>query len=271
MYKCNLCERSFSKRASLSRHRNQLHPYSNKPYPNNKHSRTLNWIEDQQLNVSIQQNPPLQPLNNSLWKEFDNLNNFSQNADKENNEENGVLSKSKIDNHHDFLLPSYLDNENIMEEKEYESEKEEDKNTIEEEEYESSIEETKSNIEEKENQWLMNSDDRDPEDFYGVGLADAYEDLNKSKSEQTLWPSETYKEFMTAVTQYRLTDAAADSMLRIIRKHCTDSLPGSTRKGRMYMDQMNIKNFNIKTKNLCEFEGKIYKFFVLILKFLIFI
>ena len=28
----------------------------------------------------------------------------------------------------------------------------------------------------------------------------------------------------------------------------------------MYMDQMEIKDFNIKTKNLCEFEGKLYKF-----------
>jgi hypothetical protein len=64
---------------------------------------------------------------------------------------------------------------------------------------------------------------------------------------------------MTAVTQYRLSDAAADSMLHIIRKHCNEPLPGSTRKGKMYMDQMNIKDFNIKTKNLVEFEGKIYK------------
>jgi hypothetical protein len=65
---------------------------------------------------------------------------------------------------------------------------------------------------------------------------------------------------MTAVTQHRLSDAAADSMLHIIRKHCTESLPSSTRKGRMYMDQIDIKDFNIKTKNLMEFEGKIYKF-----------
>jgi hypothetical protein len=94
-----------------------------------------------------------------------------------------------------------------------------------------------------------------------VGLSNAYEILNsKTEPKQSLWPSETYREFMTAVTQYHLSDAAADSMLRIIRKSCTETLPSSTRKGRMYMDQMDIKNFNIKTKNLCEFEGKIYKF-----------
>lgn len=75
-----------------------------------------------------------------------------------------------------------------------------------------------SSIKERENKWLVDDDEvGDPEDFNGVSLADAYEDLNKiSKPEQILWPSETYKEFMTAVTQYQLSDAAADSMLRII-------------------------------------------------------
>jgi hypothetical protein len=51
----------------------------------------------------------------------------------------------------------------------------------------------------------------------GVSLADAYEDLHsKIEPNQTLWPSKTYKEFITAVTQHCLSDAAADSMLHII-------------------------------------------------------
>src|SRR6266536_4105049 len=75
MYKCNLCERSFSQRASLSRHYTQLHPYPN------KHSRTLNWIENQRLDVPFQQKI-LQPLdNNNLWKEFEGLDNFSQDVE----------------------------------------------------------------------------------------------------------------------------------------------------------------------------------------------
>ncbi|PKK57878.1 hypothetical protein RhiirC2_720932 [Rhizophagus irregularis] len=52
---------------------------------------------------------------------------------------------------------------------------------------------------------------------YGVGLSNAYEILNsKTEPKQSLWPSEIYKKFMIAVTQYHLSDAAADSMLRII-------------------------------------------------------
>ncbi|CAB5154582.1 unnamed protein product [Rhizophagus irregularis] len=96
------------------------------------------------------------------------------------------------------------------------------------------------------------------EDFCGVSLADAYKDLNNNP-EQTLWPSETYKEFMMAVTQYRLSDAAADSMLRILKKHCTDQLPGSTRKGRTFIDNMDVKGLQFKEKELIIFEEEIYK------------
>ncbi len=97
-------------------------------------------------------------------------------------------------------------------------------------------------------------------DFRGVSLADAYKELNNiTNSEQSLWPNETYKEFMTAVTRYHLSDAAADSMLRILRKHCTDPLPGSTKKGRIYIDNMDIKGLQFKEKDLVIFEGEIYK------------
>jgi len=98
------------------------------------------------------------------------------------------------------------------------------------------------------------------EDFHGVSFADAYKDLNsKINPEPTLWPSEIYKEFMVAVTQYHLSDAAADSMLRILRKHCTNQLPGSTRKGREFIDNMDIKGLQFKEKELVKFEGETYK------------
>jgi len=96
------------------------------------------------------------------------------------------------------------------------------------------------------------------EDFRGISLADAYKDLNDNP-EQILWPSETYKEFMTAVTQYRLSDAAGDSILRILKKHCTDQLPGSTRKGRTFIDNMDIKGLQFKERALVTFEGEVYK------------
>ncbi|CAB4483374.1 unnamed protein product [Rhizophagus irregularis] len=83
--------------------------------------------------------------------------------------------------------------------------------------------------------------------------------INNNENEDFYRLSEVYKEFMTAITQHRLSDAAADSMLCIIRKYCTEPLSGFTRKGRMYMDQMDIKDFNIKMIDMVEFEGKIYK------------
>src|ERR1700722_6799214 len=64
---------------------------------------------------------------------------------------------------------------------------------------------------------------------------------------------------MTAVIQHHLSDAAADSMLRILRKYCTDPLPGSTKKGRIYIDSMDIEGLQFKEKNLTTFEGEIYK------------
>ncbi|PKY36216.1 hypothetical protein RhiirB3_458354, partial [Rhizophagus irregularis] len=77
------------------------------------------------------------------------------------------------------------------------------------------------------------------EDFCGVSLADAYKDLNND-SELTLWPT-------------------ADSMLRILKKHCTDQLPGSTRKGRTFINNMDVKGLQFKEKELLTFEEEIYK------------
>jgi len=114
--------------------------------------------------------------------------------------------------------------------------------------------------------WLYNDDHSENssttnDDLFGVSLANAHEDLySGTESKQILWPSETFKEFMIAVIQHRISDAAADSMLRIIKKHCNESLPSSTQKGRILMNQMDIKNLNFETRDLVEFEGKTYKF-----------
>lgn len=243
MVKCNLCDRSFSRREGLSRHYTQLHSHT-------QYSQTLNWVKNQQSDVFFQQKP-LQPLDN-IWE-------TSQNAQNVNNKEiSNFLSKSIFDKQNSPLFKDY-----VIEEEEYENNKY--KNIIESKEYKSVTEEKEYTniIEEKENQWPIDNDGSSvgsAEDFCGVSLADAYDDLNsESKQNLPLWPSETYKEFMTAVTQYRLSDAAGDSMLRIIKRHCTEPLPGSTRKGRIYMDQMDIKNLNFKTKTLREFEGETYQ------------
>ncbi|CAG8673107.1 2710_t:CDS:2, partial [Rhizophagus irregularis] len=76
-----------------------------------------------------------------------------------------------------------------------------------------------------------------------------------------LWPSEMYKEFMMAVTQYHLSDATADSILHILKKHCTDQLPGSTRKGRTIIDNMDVKGLLPKEDGIyLAINGKVEHF-----------
>ncbi|CAB4483518.1 unnamed protein product [Rhizophagus irregularis] len=102
----------------------------------------------------------------------------------------------------------------------------------------------------------------DIEDFQNGSLSAAIDDLNSNyKQETNMWPSQTYKEFMTTVTRYHLSDAAGDAMLHILRKHCNEQLPTSTQKGRVYMDTMDIKGLHLKTQDLVEFEGRIYKLY----------
>ncbi|CAG8763351.1 20053_t:CDS:1, partial [Rhizophagus irregularis] len=120
-------------------------------------------------------------------------------------------------------------------------------------------------IDDDDNELSNNSDESenssgDIDDFHDGSYIAALDDLNGNNKQETVtWPSQTYKEFMTAITQYRISDAAGDAMLQIIKKNCTELLPASTRKGRLYMDTMNIKGLHLKTQDLVEFEGITYK------------
>jgi uncharacterized C2H2 Zn-finger protein len=77
MYKCNLCERSFSRKANLTQHYNQLHPYT-------QSSRTLEWIRNQKYENLLQQTP-VQSLDDNIWKDFDNSYKPGIDANKETN------------------------------------------------------------------------------------------------------------------------------------------------------------------------------------------
>ncbi|CAG8724644.1 16621_t:CDS:2, partial [Rhizophagus irregularis] len=241
--------RRFSRKADLAQHYNQLHPYL-------KHSYTSNWIQNQQQLNSVPQTPQFS-ISNNIWNEIGDLGDFLQ------AKINRDYDKREVDDNSD--KSEGISNENVDGGSNENVDNETDSGT------DTNVENNGNNRinksmkgnevdsdDDERFKWINNNEN---EDFYRVGLNDAYEDLCNNKIDviETLWPSEVYKEFMTAVTQHRLSDAAADSMLRIIRKYCTEPLPGSTRKGRMYMDQMDIKDFNIKMKDMVEFEGKIYK------------
>ncbi|CAG8712577.1 17630_t:CDS:2 [Rhizophagus irregularis] len=221
MYQCNFCKRCFSRKQDLTQYCHQLHTYTN-------YSRTLNWVQDQQS--SSNNNIRQKTIDNNVWNEIEGLDIFLQITsadDKQNNE------KSDLNNTADAPMAfNKYENDDYTDDEYHEITRSRESKSI--------------------------SSTASSEDFCGVSLADAYKDLNNNP-EQTLWPSETYKEFMMAVTQYRLSDAAADSMLRILKKHCTDQLPGSTRKGRTFIDNMDVKGLQFKEKELIIFEEEIYK------------
>ncbi|CAB5372938.1 unnamed protein product [Rhizophagus irregularis] len=213
MYKCNLCDRNFSRGQDLTQHRHRL-------YSNNKLSRTVAWVQDQQLNLQPTTLP--QAFNNNVW----DIEGFVCNADNDHDEDNGDDSEKN-----DNIGNNTDDGENTK-----------------------SLSEHDKSIRSQDNKSTLFS-----EDFRGVSLADAYEELNNINIKQILWPSDAYKEFMTIVTQYHLSDAAADSVLHLLKKYCNDPLPGSTKKGRTFMDNVNIKGLCFKEKSLITFEGKLYK------------
>jgi hypothetical protein len=244
MYKCNLCERSFSRRANLTQHYNQLHPYTQSSW-------TLDWIQNQKYE-NLLQRKPLQSLDNNIQKEFDGLNSLLQKANDGENfslkfaSDNQNLSSSQNKNMEEKNENIEEENENM--EKENENIEEESENMEEESEISKDSDESTSSV-------------GDIEDFRSGSFIAAIDDLNSNidKQEKIVWPSDTYKEFMTNVTRYHLSDAAGDAMLHMLRKNCTEKLPASTRKGREYMDKMDIKGLHLKTIDLVEFEGKIYK------------
>jgi len=88
MYKCNLCERLFSRKQDLTQHHNRLHL-------NTKYSCTLKWVQNQrnqQLNSSATlQQKSLPTLNNNVWNEIEELNVFSQITSISNKQNNEVF------------------------------------------------------------------------------------------------------------------------------------------------------------------------------------
>jgi len=83
MYKCSLCERSFLRKQDLTQHYRQLHSYS-------KPSRTLSWVQDQQLNSNA--NLRQEVLDDNIWGEFNSLDIFIQATNSDNNQNDEVFA-----------------------------------------------------------------------------------------------------------------------------------------------------------------------------------
>ncbi|POG63974.1 hypothetical protein GLOIN_2v1484279 [Rhizophagus irregularis DAOM 181602=DAOM 197198] len=249
MYKCNFCERGFSRRESLTQHFNRLHPYF-------QQSRTLNWVQDQRYEY---QKPP-RSSDNLAEAEADNLLPIDdQNPLPSQISSFGNDERIEIDDDDDERIED-VDGDDGERIEDDDDERIEDGDGDDGER----IDEDES-IDDDDNELSNNSDESenssgDIDDFHDGSYIAALDDLNGNNKQETVtWPSQTYKEFMTAITQYRISDAAGDAMLQIIKKNCTELLPASTRKGRLYMDTMNIKGLHLKTQDLVEFEGITYK------------
>ena len=265
MYKCNLCERSFSRRANLTQHYNQLHPYSQSSW-------ILDWVRNQKNENLLQQqsHQSLDNLDNNIWNDFDPTDIDTNKEDKETGDEENFSSKHTSDDQNLSSQILYFENEeNTINEKENENIMEDNESNMEKESVrimkENGNMEENESMEEEGSELSKDSDEsissaRDIEDSCDGSFAAAIDDLNNNYNQEPItWPSQTYKEFMTNITRYHLSDAAGDAMLQILQKHCTEKLPASTRKGREYMDTMDIKGLHLKTRDLVEFEGKIYK------------
>src|SRR6266542_3743966 len=127
MYKCNLCERSFSRRANLTQYYNQLHPYS-------QSSRILDWVRNQKNENLLQQqsHQSLDNLDNNIWNDFDPTDIDTNKEDKETGDEENFSSKHISDDQNSSSQILYFENE---------------ENTINEKENENIMEDNESNME----------------------------------------------------------------------------------------------------------------------------
>src|SRR6266508_2127841 len=223
MYKCNLYERSFSRRANITQHYNQLHPYS-------QSSRILNWVRNQKNENLLQQqsHQSLDNLDNNIWNNFDPTDIDTNKEDKETGDEENFSLKHTSDDQNSSSQILYFENEeNTINEKENENIMEDNESNMEKESVrimkENGNMEENESMEEEGSELSKDSDESissagNIEDSRDRSFAAAIDDLNNNYNQELItWPSQTYKEFMTNITRYHLSDVAGDAMLQILQ------------------------------------------------------
>ena len=81
----------------------------------------------------------------------------------------------------------------------------------------------------------------DKEDYEGVSLDDAYNDLQHLQT--VIWPNEAYREFVEITTKYQLSNSAGDAIIQFFNKFSKLDdlpLPSSTKVGKELLDNANI-------------------------------
>jgi hypothetical protein len=99
----------------------------------------------------------------------------------------------------------------------------------------------------------------DKEDYEGVSLDDAYNDLQHPQT--VIWPNEAYREFVEITTKYQLSNSAGDAIIRFFNKFSKldDSpLPSSTKVGKELLDNANIRYMMFKEVSITIFQDNEY-------------
>lgn len=93
-------------------------------------------------------------------------------------------------------------------------------------------------------------------------MDDAIKD--KTHPPSTEWPSDIYREFMEIVTEYQLSNACGDRIIKLInnsRNSNETSLPKNTKEGRKFLDANEFPYMKFKMVSITNFQETDYEFY----------
>ncbi|GES95404.1 hypothetical protein GLOIN_2v1811937 [Rhizophagus clarus] len=193
----------------------------------------------QQLNFTPISPTSLQVFdNNHIWDEIKDFGNFLQASNINNIQNNGNKQILEQENYNEIDDKYAIDSDKNKDDGNDEAK--DDKDADETEDNDEEVVESDKDTDEAEHHDdnEVEGDNDDDDDRVEEIEIDEFTWLKDSKSNC----SENSSESSKGLCGMRLADAYEDL------------------NSRMYIDQMDIKDFNIKTKHLCEFEGKFYRF-----------
>jgi len=88
-----------------------------------------------------------------------------------------------------------------------------------------------------------------------------FEDIFEESEVKANYPNEAYADLMTLVTKYNLSNKTGNAIIKFFNKHSnlnTSPLPKSIKKGRKYMDNMNIPNFEFDKTLVINYNNNDY-------------
>lgn len=100
------------------------------------------------------------------------------------------------------------------------------------------------------------------EDFKGTSLDDAINDRNHPQ--QVKWPNEVYRGFIELITEYRLSNACGDKIIKWFNASTSmeeSPLPKSTKEGREFLNKTGVSYLDFKETPITTFQETEYIFY----------